>query len=266
MRAIVGGSGRLPDILLAQAGGETAAFAPEGVTFGEGAHRAEPFAFERLGALMMRLRGLGARAVVFAGALRRPTLAPEQFDEFTARAMEHLAPALNAGGDDAVLRAVISLFEGEGFEVVGAQDLVPALLPAAGVPTKAQPQEADRVDAARGFEILRATAAADLGQACVVAQGQALALEAAPGTDWMLATLEGHVPGRLGRGVLCKAPKPQQDRRVDLPAIGPETVSGAAWAGLAGIAVEAGGALVLDLDEVVEAADAAGLFLWVRGP
>ena len=265
MRAIVGGSGRLPDILLAQAGSETAAFAPEGVRFGEGAHRAEPFAFERLGTLIMRLRELGAREVVFAGSLRRPTLAPELFDEFTARSMEQLAPALSAGGDDAVLRAVIALFEGEGFEVVGAHDLVPSLLPVAGVPTKAQPQEADRVDVARGFEILRLTSAADLGQACVVAQGQALALEAAPGTDWMLATLEGHVPGRPGRGVLCKAPKTQQDRRVDLPAIGPETVAGAARAGLAGIAVEVGGVLVLDVGEVIEAADAAGLFLWVHG-
>ena len=64
--------------------------------------------------------------------------------------------------------------------------------------------------------------------------------------------------------MLFKGPKPGQDRRIDLPAIGPATVAGAAAAGLAGIAVEAGGVMILDRAETIAAADAAGLFLWVR--
>jgi hypothetical protein len=66
------------------------------------------------------------------------------------------------------------------------------------------------------------------------------------------------------RGVLYKAPKPGQDRRIDLPAIGPDTIRNAAAAGLAGIAIAAEGVLILDYAATVAAADAAGLFLWAR--
>ena len=61
-------------------------------------------------------------------------------------------------------------------------------------------------------------------------------------------------------GVLVKGPKPGQDRRFDLPSIGPRTVETAAAAGLAGIAVEAAGAITADLQAMTRAADAAGLF------
>ncbi len=148
--------------------------------------------------------------------------------------------------------------------------------------------------------------AADIGQALVVAQGQVIAVEAQPGTDWMLASLlarggerlptgglfddpfgvaadvfggpavmprRGRDPALPPGGVLYKAPKPGQDLRADLPAIGPETVRGAAAAELEGIVIEAGGVMLLDRaatvaaadrEATVAAADAAGLFLWVR--
>jgi hypothetical protein len=139
--------------------------------------------------------------------------------------------------------------------------------------------------------------AADIGQALVVAQGQVIAVEAQPGTDWMLASLlaregeraptgglfddpfgvaadmfggpavtrpRGRDPALPPGGLLYKAPKPAQDLRADLPAIGPETVRGAAAAELEGIVIEAGGVMVLDRAATVAAADAAGLFLWVR--
>jgi len=66
--------------------------------------------------------------------------------------------------------------------------------------------------------------------------------------------------------VLVKGPKPGQDRRIDMPAIGPATVRGAAAAGLAGIVIEAGGVMVLDRATVIDLADRLGLFVWVRAP
>lgn len=226
------------------------------------------FRVEKLGALFKALRREGVRELVFAGAVRRPRLDPTRFDLKTLSLAPRIVKAI-AAGDDQTLRAVLTVFEEEGFAIRAAHELVPDLLPAAGVPTRARPDERARKDVARAARIVAALAAADVGQGAVVAQGVALAVEAAPGTDAMLDWVAGPAgalrPDPSGPGgVLFKGPKPGQDRRVDLPVIGPGTVAGAARAGLAGIAVEAGGVMLLDAAGTVAAADAAGLFLWVR--
>ena len=226
------------------------------------------FRVEKLGALFKALKAEGVSELVFAGGVQRPKLDPTQFDFKTMTLAARFLPALKAG-DDGLLRTVIGIFEAEGFAVRAAHEIAPDLLPPEGVATRAQPSERDRKDAARAARIVAALAGADVGQGAVVAQGQALAVEALPGTDAMLAWVAGPAGAVRpdpagGRGVLFKGPKPGQDRRVDLPAIGPATVAGAAAAGLAGIVIEAGGVMILDRAETLAAADAAGLFLWVR--
>jgi DUF1009 family protein len=265
MLAIIGGTGRLPD-LMAERMPDAPRFAPRGTPYGGGAHAAEPFRFERIGGLIERLRALQVDRLVLVGGMRRPDLDPAAFDVFTRAAVAEIGPALG-GGDDALLRAVIGLFDREGFEVTPVQEILTDLLPPPGVATEAPPDAQDAADAARGLSLLAALGPYDVGQACAVARGQVLAIETLGGTDWMLGTLAGEVPGRpLGgpNGVLCKAPKPMQDRRVDLPAIGPATIAAAAAASLRGVAIETGGVLGIDWDECVARADAAGLFLWVR--
>lgn len=133
--------------------------------------------------------------------------------------------------------------------------------------TRARPGEGDARDAARAARIVAALGAVDVGQAAVVAQGICLGVETIQGTDVLLdfvaRTAARHRPDPEGlRGVLFKGPKPIQDRRLDLPAVGPDTVAGAARAGLAGIALAAGGVMLLDRDRTVAEADRAGLFLW----
>lgn len=264
MLAIVGGSGRLPD-LLAAAFPEARRYAAEGVAFGDREQEAACFRMERLGAFIDELRISGVDEIVFAGAMRRPELDRNALDDFTRAALVRLAPALN-GGDDALLSGVISVFEGAGFRIVAAPEVMPDLVPRPGVLTEWAPEEIDRKDAARGFAILGALGPLDVGQACAVALGQVLAIETVGGTDWMLDTISGDVPGRPAArgGVLCKAPKAGQDRRIDVPTVGPSTVAAAAAARLGGIAIEAGGVIVVDQAETIAAADAAGMFLWVR--
>ena len=133
--------------------------------------------------------------------------------------------------------------------------------------TKAQPRPEDRADADRAMALLRIMGDADLGQSAVVARGQVLAVEAGPGTDVMLsqtAALPQEARPAGTRGVFVKAPKPGQDRRVDLPTIGPHTVAGVVKAGLSGLVIEAGGVILLDREEVIAACDRAGVFLWAR--
>ena len=174
------------------------------------------------------------------------------------------AVAAMQAGDDATLRAVIEIFEEWELEVIGAHEIAPDLVPSEGVLCGAV-SEADGADAARGAQIVAALGAADVGQGAVVAGGLCLAVEALPGTDAMLAFAASHTGLKNGaKGVFYKAPKPAQDLRIDLPAIGIETVKNAAAAGLAGIAWQAGGVMLLDRAAVVAAAQEAGLFLWAR--
>jgi UDP-2,3-diacylglucosamine hydrolase len=227
-------------------------------------------AFERPGRLFAALRAAGCGAVTFAGGIVRPRLRPLGFDLTMLRLAPRLLRAVRAG-DDATLRAVASVFEAEGFRIEAPQALLPELPAVAGVHSRVMPSDRDRADAERAAVIVAALGAADVGQAAVVAQGICLGLESIQGTDALLdfvtRTGAGFRPDPAGaKGVLYKAPKPGQDRRLDLPAIGPATLRGAAAAGLAGVVVEAGGVMILDHAATVAAADADGVFLWAREP
>lgn len=227
---------------------------------------ATSFRLERLVPFLDHLAEIGVDRVVFAGAVRRPRLDPESFDPRTAQLVPRILAAMQSG-DDAALRAVLDIFEEFGIGVVGIADILPELMPGAGV-LQGEPSRADQADAERGQQIVAALGPLDLGQGCVVAQGLCLAVETLPGTAAMLGFVAAHQglkPNPKGaRGVFYKAPKPDQDRRIDLPTIGPDTVDQAAAAGLAGIAWEAGSVILLNRDETIARARDAGVFLWSR--
>jgi DUF1009 family protein len=122
-------------------------------------------------------------------------------------------------------------------------------------------------DANRAMAAARAIGAIDAGQAAASVNGRIVALEAAEGTDGVLARIATlRQNGRLkwsGRaGVLAKCPKPQQDLRVDMPTIGPSTVAGVDAAGLAGIAIEAGHVMIVERENTLRQAKTAGVFIF----
>jgi UDP-2,3-diacylglucosamine hydrolase len=262
--AVIAGAGALPGAVAAGLGG-AAVFAPEGVCVSVAAER---FRFERLVPFLSMLADRGITGVVLAGAMQRPRLDPALFDAATAQLVPRLVTAMQAG-DDATLRAVIAVIEEAGLAVHGVAEVAPGLIPGPGVLGAVQPGAQDSADAARAAAIVAALGAVDVGQGTVVAQGLCLAVESLPGTDAMLdwvAAVAGALRPAGARGVLWKAPKPGQDLRADMPALGPEPVRRAAAAGLGGIAWPAGGVLVLDRAAMVAEADRLGLFLWARSP
>jgi len=218
-----------------------------------------------VGRAMKLLRAHGVGDVLLAGKVARPRFSEVRLD---AKGMMVLPKVLAAArkGDDALLRCMVSLFEDEGFRTVGVAEAAPALLANEGVLGRTQPSEDDRADIAVAAKVVRAMGALDIGQAAAVCAGLVLAVEAAEGTDRMIARV-GELPeairGAPGKpkGVLVKAPKPLQDGKTDLPVIGTDTVRNAAAAGLAGIAVEAGAALIMNRAGVIKAADEAGIFV-----
>jgi len=298
MLALVAGSGALPAVVAAAQAQPPMicalqGFAPEGLT------PDLTFRIETLGSLLLTLGQAGVTEVCFVGAIRRPQIDVSLIDAETAPLVPVVMQAIQSG-DDGALRAIMGLFEKTGFAVKAAHELAPDLLPRSGVLTTQNPDAADKADAARAADIVAAMGSVDVGQACVVAGVQAVAIETISGTDWMLESLLQPAPTlpktdgmidavggffddligietrsetmaqrdpRLPEGgLLFKAPKPEQDRRADLPTIGLATVTKAAEAGLKGIVLEAGGVMVLDQEAVVQACDLSGMFLWVRQP
>lgn len=216
----------------------------------------------RVGAMLAAFHRAGCRELVIAGGLQRPDLLALRFDWGFVRRLGPIL-ALTRGGDDSVLRRVIGLFEHEGFTIRGAGELAPGLLSTGGVFGRYQPAENDNAAIVRARRVLDALGPFDLGQGVVATAHRIVAVEGTRGTDAMLADLGpgGSGAGQGCGGVLVKLAKPGQDMRIDLPAVGPVTVERAAAAGLAGIAVGVGTAVVLDRAAMVTEADRAGLFV-----
>lgn len=218
-----------------------------------------------IGKAMRLLKEAGCFEVTLAGKVPRPQFSAIKLDTRGALVLPKLIAAA-VKGDDALLRAVVSIFEKEGLRVIGSSDAARALLAPLGTIGTSEPSTGNWTDIAKAREVVRAMGGLDIGQAAVVCDGLVLAVEAAEGTDAMLArvaelpeALRGTEKSR--RGVLVKAPKPGQERRVDLPVIGVATVERVARAGLSGIAIEAGGALIVTHTAVAEAADRHGIFV-----
>jgi DUF1009 family protein len=214
----------------------------------------------QIGRMVTTLRGEGGRDLVIAGAVTRPDLRRIRPDAGFFRSLPQIVRLLG-GGDDSVLTRVVRFFEANGLTVRGVHEVAPDLLADAGRLGSTALSEEDCADAGLGFAVRHALGPVDAGQAVVVARGRVLAIEGAEGTDGMLQRVAS-LPARRGldrrRGVLAKGPKPGQELRIDMPAIGPRTVEQAASAELAGVAVEAGAVLILDRSEAIRIADAQG--------
>ena len=218
-----------------------------------------------LGKCFKALKRAGCEAVCLAGQVNRPDFTSLMPD---LRGLAALPAAIAAArkGDDALLRMLVGEFEKEGFAVEGAHEVMDDLGLGAGPLGAVQPGPEHAEDIARAMEAARAVGRLDAGQAAVVCRGLVLALEAAEGTDALLARvaeLPEALRGRPGApvGVLAKASKPIQETRVDLPTIGPATIEAVARAGLAGIVGEVGHLLVLDRERVIALADELGVFI-----
>jgi DUF1009 family protein len=219
----------------------------------------------QLGRAVKLFRAENCRDLVFIGTLVRPALSEIRLDWGTLRVLGRVLAAFR-GGDDHLLSGIGRILEQDGFRMVGIKDVAPDLLMPEGCLTRKLPDENAAADIARGREVLAALSPFDIGQAAIVIDGHVVAVEDIEGTDGLLARVaqlrgEGRIRAKAARGVLVKVPKSGQDLRFDLPTIGPKTIEGAVKAELAGVAVAAGHTIVVEPQAMIEAADAAGLFV-----
>ncbi|MEL6858929.1 MAG: UDP-2,3-diacylglucosamine diphosphatase LpxI [Pseudomonadota bacterium] len=220
-----------------------------------------------LGKAFKAFKTAGCEQICFAGIVERPDFKDLKPD---LKALPHLPKAIAAAreGDDALLRFMVGLFEQEGFEIIGADEAAQLLTVQAGTLTERAPSDEGLSDLKKAAQVALEIGRMDIGQGAIVARGLVLCVEAQEGTDAMLdrcAQLPERLRGSPAErvGVLVKRPKPQQERRIDLPTIGCTTVEKVAAAGLAGIGLEADGALILNADRVRARADELGVFVHV---
>ncbi len=230
-----------------------------------------PHTWMRLGAAgqtITILKEHGVKELVFAGAISRPSMSQIYPDMWAARFLAK--SGVLALGDDGFLKTLIKTLERNlNFSVVAPESLVPGLLADAQLISSAKPSVQDQNDIKIAVSAALKLGLLDKGQAAIACQGQVLVLEDAKGTDAMLGRVAKARSdpqskpelNNLTGGVLAKVAKPQQELRIDLPTIGVQTVNGAAQAGLNGIVIEAGRALIIDKSAVFARADELGLFV-----
>jgi UDP-2,3-diacylglucosamine hydrolase len=264
MLGIIAGGGRLPLQLVESCqsiGRPFFLLALEDIVDKEAIHHI-PHELTRLGAVgesLEKLRKAGVKELVLAGKVRRPSMASLRPDMLGTKLLARLGAAFFSG-DDALLKAVMSFLEDEGFKVIGVDDVLKTLLAPVGVLGKIAPDSQAQADITLGMNVARLLGRLDIGQAVIVENGYVLGVEAAEGTDALIARC-AKLRREKHRGVLVKARKPMQDNRADLPTIGPATVEQVHAAGFGGIAIEAQGGLIVDREEMIRRADAAGIFI-----
>ena len=169
-------------------------------------------------------------------------------------------------GDAALTRLGNKLLAMLGIPFIGVHEIISDLLAPEGRIAGPEPDATLTRTLRFAADTARRAGGFDLGQAAVVSGGRVIAIEDIGGTDLLLRRCaefraQGLIGDGAGRLVLGKTSKPGQPRHIDLPAIGPDTISGAVAAGIRGIAVEAGRTLLIEREALVAAADAAGISL-----
>jgi DUF1009 family protein len=260
---IIAGSGPLPKRIAdtyVNSGGAVFVIAFEGVTDPQ-TTRDHDHAWGKLGRIQGAMDAMIAAQVedvVIAGPIKRPALSSLDLDTRGAELIFRAGRKIF--GDDGLLSTVVAEIESDGFRVIGIDQILGGVLAPSGRVAGPELDAVAKADIKRGVEVLQSLGPVDVGQSTAVQEGLVLAVEAVEGTDAMISRA-GALMRKGSAPVLIKISKPGQERRVDMPTIGPETIRHAAAAGFRGLAMEAGSTLLLESDEVRRLADEAGFFV-----
>ena len=213
-----------------------------------------------VGSILKMLRENDVKVLTLAGSIKRPSLDKLKLDWQGVKWLAQMK--LFRSGDDQTLSWIIGALGKEGFEVKAPHDFIPQALTPKRALTVAQPNSVALQDMERGFKVAKTLGALDVGQAVIIERGLVLSVEGIEGTAEMIKRTAPLKREEKGVGVLIKAAKPQQTKLADLPTIGPDTIDQLAECGLAGVALEAGASLILDLDQTLAKANKESIFVY----
>jgi UDP-2,3-diacylglucosamine hydrolase len=167
----------------------------------------------------------------------------------------------NGLNDNAVLNTIIKFIESEGFEIVPPEKIANKIIIHKGCITKIRPDYSAQQDIKKGLKILYGIATYDVGQSLIIQNGLVLGIEAAEGTDELIRRCGEIKQKDEIYPIIIKVSKPLQDRRADLPCVGPMTIEKAFKYGIRGIAVEAESTIILNEKETLKLANKYKIFI-----
>ena len=211
------------------------------------------------GLILNELRKAGAQELVMVGGMRKPPLAKLRPDLKGLQILTRIGFAYFKGDND-LLRSLTNELEREGFNVIGVDSLIEDLLAPTGILGNISPSPQAEKDIVIGKIAALDLGARDIGQGVIVKNEKVIAEEDKNGTADLIRR-SAALSDAEHKGVLVKMKKPGQERRADLPTIGVDTVRQIKEAGLEGIALDAGNALIIDREDVIAEADEAGIFI-----
>jgi len=212
----------------------------------------------KMGRAIKFVKGLGIKDILMVGGVNRPSLKHIIPDLWTAKFLATISSKIT--GDNSILSKLTEALEEEGFNIIAPEDILPNLICPKGILGNVEPNKQNNKDINIGFKIAKVIGKNDIGQSLVIENGLVLAIEAAEGTDSMIARSYSLKKEDKG-GVLIKVMKPNQDKRIDRPVIGIKTIKAIKEAGLDGIAIESNEILILNYSNIITFANKEGLFI-----
>lgn len=219
-----------------------------------------------VGHLFKILKQNSIQHICLIGSLNRPHISDLSLDLTATKlaAKYGFAKVLSSKGDNGLLSLIRQMLEGEGFSVIGAHKLAPEIVAPIGASGKYKPSKQARIDIERGISVVKMLGQLDIGQSGIIQDGVVLGVEAAEGTDRLIARCAELKKGKMDKpaGVLVKLIKPAQDPDLDMPTIGLKTLQNLYESGFEGVAVSSGLTLMADKQEMVDFANAHKMFIW----
>lgn len=212
----------------------------------------------KMGRAVKYVKNIGIKHIVMVGGVKRPSLKNIIPDLWTAKFLTTISSKVS--GDNSVLSKLTKALEREGFIIVAPEEVLPNLICPKGTLGKVKPNQQNNEDISTGYRIAKIIGANDIGQSIIIENGLVIAVEAAEGTDRMIKRSLS-LKKEKKAGVLIKVIKPMQDKRIDRPVIGIDTIKAVKKAGLDGIALESNEILILNYSDVILYADEEGLFV-----
>ncbi|MGA9184772.1 MAG: UDP-2,3-diacylglucosamine diphosphatase LpxI [Candidatus Acidiferrales bacterium] len=203
----------------------------------------------------------GVKQAVMAGQVKHNKIFSAIKPDWKLAKLLFSLPSKNT---DSLIGAVAKVLEEEGIELVDSTRFLGPLLPAAGALTRRAPDEAEAADIAYGRGVARQIAGLDLGQTVVVRDKACVAVEAMEGTDETIERAARIAGGQ--RLVVVKVSKPGQDMRFDVPVIGVKTIETMRRSNATALGIDAGRTLLFERDELILAADEAGIAIEAIAP
>jgi UDP-2,3-diacylglucosamine hydrolase len=212
----------------------------------------------KMGRAVKYVKNIGIKHILMVGGVKRPSLKNIIPDLWTAKFLTTISSKVS--GDNSVLSKLTKALEREGFIIVAPEEVLPNLICPKGTLGKVKPNQQNNEDISTGYRIAKIIGANDIGQSIIIENGLVIAVEASEGTDRMIKR-SLNLKKEKKAGVLIKVIKPMQDKRIDRPVIGIDTIKAVKKAGLDGIALESNEILILNYSDVILYADEEGLFV-----